>query len=85
MEAFLTILLVFVIFIWLLSRFGPMLFTWWIKRRVEKLSGRVNDNYKREDYKEGDTIVSMDQGKEKVVDPNVGEYVEFTESQEEKS
>ncbi|MCK9305056.1 MAG: hypothetical protein PHP30_01310 [Bacteroidales bacterium] len=90
MEAFLTVVFVFVLVGWLLSRFGPPLLARWLRRRMERFSShgeQIYDTYGQRgaaEGTEGDTVVSVKEEKEKIVGRNVGEYVEFTESEEKK-
>ncbi len=84
MEAFLTILIGIFIFFWLLSRFGPLLLVKWLQKKAGKFSEEQNSAFRRngEPYREGETVVSSPADKEKIVGKNVGEYVEYTESEE---
>ncbi|MEZ7883857.1 MAG: DUF4834 family protein [Bacteroidales bacterium] len=88
MELFLTIIFCIILFFWLLGRFGPLLLAWWLKRRIEKIAGKggfygANGFYQQqnnEPHKEGETYVENMGEQKKVVDKNVGEYVDFEET-----
>jgi len=73
MEMFLTILLIIVLFFWIAGRLFPMLLSLWIKRKFGKFND-LNDN---------PTPRETQQPKNKIVDPNVGEYVDFVETKDE--
>ena len=84
MEAFLTFILFLFLFFWLITRFGPLLLAWWLKRRFGSFSGN-SSGYSAEEnkYKEGDTIIdNISKPQNKVVDKNMGEYVDFQETNE---
>ena len=86
MEAFFTFIIILVLFFWLVARFGPLLLGWWIKRKFGKFAGE-DKRYSapEESYKEGETIINSNTGSQnKVVDKNVGEYVDFEETKEDK-
>lgn len=82
MEGFLTFVLVFILIIWLIGRFFPLLLAWWIKRKFGKIS-REQQRYSRQQepqYKEGDVIVEIEREEKKIVDNNVGEYIDYEET-----
>ncbi|MHC1689433.1 MAG: hypothetical protein AB9833_01195 [Bacteroidales bacterium] len=86
MEGFITFIAVTVIIFWLIARLGPLLLRWWIKKKFGKFmdpnqSGFSDSNTIRE---EGETIISGNKPREKVVDDSVGEYVDYEESKESK-
>lgn len=86
MEAFLTFIVILFLVFWLISRFGPLIFAWWIKRTFGKFAGD-NRGYTSDDdkYKEGETIINNNsRAQNKVVDKNVGEYIDFQETKEDK-
>lgn len=84
MEAFLTFIIVLFLFFWLIARFGPLLLGWWIKKKVSRFAEQ-NRRYteKEENYKEGETIINNSTSQNKVVDKNVGEYVDYEETKDE--
>ena len=86
MEAFLTFILVLFLFFWLVTRFGPMLLAWWLKRRFGSFNGDGRGFSSDENkYKEGDTIIdNISKPQNKVVDKDMGEYVDFEEEKEDK-
>ncbi|OJV21464.1 MAG: hypothetical protein BGO30_01825 [Bacteroidetes bacterium 41-46] len=86
MEGFITFIFISALAIFILSRVLPYLLAWWVRRRLSKMSGGRNpygedfgtrSNKVRE---EGETIVSDDVKRDKIVDSDVGEYVDFEES-----
>ncbi|MEN6619066.1 MAG: hypothetical protein ABFC28_06165 [Rikenellaceae bacterium] len=83
MGAFFTFIFILILVFWLVARFGPLLLGWWIKRKVNKFAGQ-GKGYSAGDerYREGETIVNSTKLQEKVVDKNVGEYVDFEETKE---
>jgi hypothetical protein len=84
MEAFLTFILFLFLFFWLVTRFGPILLAWWLKRKFGGYAGDKRGYYEDENkYKEGDTIIdNISKPQNKVVDKNMGEYVDFEETKE---
>lgn len=81
MEGFLTFIFVFVLIVWLIGRFFPLLLTWWIKRKFGKINR--DDRYRKQqnsNYKEGDVIVEVEQKEKKIVDDNIGEYIDYEET-----
>lgn len=83
MEGFLTFILIVFLFFWLVARFGPLLLAWWIKRKVSKFAGQGRGfSAENEKYKEGETIINTPTHQNKVVDKNVGEYVDYEEAKD---
>lgn len=91
MEGFITFLLFFFLFMWLLKRLFPLLLTWWIKRKVSNGSfgGGVfggtpfgkGEDFSQEQQKrdEGKVTITQVPKQEKVIDKEVGEYIDFEE------
>jgi len=73
METFLTIIFIMVLFFWIAGRVLPLLLGLWIKRKVGKFND-LNNTPSPED---------VQQPKSKIVDKNVGEYVDFVETKDE--
>ncbi|MFA5849607.1 MAG: hypothetical protein WC833_06970 [Bacteroidales bacterium] len=85
MEGFLTFIIILFLFFWLIARFGPLLLAWWIKKKVGKFT-QENRMYPQgeENYREGETILkNSNSSQNKVVDRNIGEYVDYEETKEE--
>lgn len=85
MGAFLTFIVILFLFFWLTARFGPLLLAWWIKRKVSKFA-EESRGYSAGDekFKEGETIINNgSRPQSKVVDKNVGEYIDYEETKEE--
>ena len=64
-----------------------MLLARWLRKKMENFSRQGETGYGRygrDEVREGDTVVIINDEKEKIVERNVGEYVEFTESEEKK-
>jgi len=82
MEGFLTFVLVFILIVWLIGKFFPLLLAWWIKRKFGQISRDQNNYTKQQDshYKEGDVIVEIEKEEKKIVDNNVGEYIDYEET-----
>jgi hypothetical protein len=90
MEGFLTFLLVFFLIIWLLVRFAPYLLKWWIQKRIKRYGEGFNSNnyygkgdFNRDNskgYEEGDVYIKQRPSEEKIVDKEVGEYVDYEET-----
>lgn len=81
MEGFITFLLFFFLFMWLLRRLFPLLLTWWIKRKVSNGSFGREPDYNQEQQKkqEGKVTITQVPKQEKVIDKEVGEYIDFEE------
>ncbi|MEA5005089.1 MAG: hypothetical protein VB022_01630 [Rikenellaceae bacterium] len=73
MEVFLTVILILVLLFWLAGRVFPLLLGLWIKRKVNKFNNLNNQS----------TSPGEQQSKNKIVDKNVGEYVDFVETKDE--
>lgn len=72
MEIFLTVVILIIVFFWILSKALPFLLKAWIRRRF----GHFEETPRG---KEGDVFVEHSEKQEKVIDKNVGEYVDFEE------
>ncbi len=91
MEGFITFLFFFVLFMWAMGKLFPLLLAWFIKRKMKKggmnwfWSNMGQQNYRDESYaaqqkkQEGKVIISDIPKQEKVIDKEVGEYVDFEE------
>lgn len=106
MEGFITFLLFFALFIWVMKRVFPILLMWFIKRQMKKGGGanftqfgpggfgfwstgfgnqaggaaQGNGRQAGEQKKdEGKVIISDVPKQEKVIDKEIGEYVDFEE------
>ncbi len=82
MEGFITFLLFFCLFIWLMGRLFPILLAWFIKRKVQKggfNGGAFGSNGFEKKKEEGKVIISDIPKQEKVIDKEIGEYVDFEE------
>lgn len=80
MEGFITFVLVFVLVIWAVARFAPLLLAWWLKRKFRDLASRQQQYNSDNTSKEGDIIIEKEKREPKVVDKSVGEYVDFEET-----
>jgi hypothetical protein len=84
MEMFLTIIIIFVLFVWLMGKFFPLILQWYVKRKIKKMGG-ANYGYgvdpKQAKKKEGEVTVTGAQNKEKVIKDDVGEYIDFEENE----
>ncbi len=84
MEAFLTVIVFLFLFFWLIGRFVPLLLAWWVKRKLEKFAGQGRGGQTVDgDYKEGETFVKNNRAQTKIVDKNIGEYVDYEETKDE--
>ncbi len=80
MEGFFTFVFVFILIIWLAGKILPLLFAWWIKRKIMKMQGSQRDYRHNSGAKEGDVHVQGGERAKKVVDKEVGEYIDFEET-----
>ncbi len=78
MEGFFTFVLFFILIVWLLGRMAPFLLTWWVRRKIRKMG--KSDIYDDKGYKEGNVTIDVERGEKKIVDNNVGEYVDYEET-----
>ena len=95
MEFIISVLVMFVVFGWVMKKIFPFLITWYIKRKMKNgggasfgqfgqfgqygpfgFAGDVDEDKQKEEGKV--TVVTMDQ-KEKVIEKNMGEYIDFEE------
>ncbi|MDD3299586.1 MAG: hypothetical protein PHV91_01960 [Bacteroidales bacterium] len=82
MEGFLTFIFVFIIILWAVGRLFPYLLAWWLKRKFSRMGGTnpMSRDKSQRNYKEGDVIVEVEKKEKKVVGNNVGEYIDFEET-----
>ncbi len=64
-------------FFWVLSRIMPILLARWVKKKFGAFG--ANPVAENERGKEGDVYIDHVEKQEKVVDKNVGEYIDFEE------
>jgi|GEM_PF-4728940 len=88
MEGFITFLLCFALFVWVMKRVFPLLLALIIKRQVKKgnvfwsagfggaQGGQQHNEQKKE---EGKVVITDIPKQEKVIDKEIGEYVDFDE------
>lgn len=86
MEGFITFLLFFFLFMWVMKRLFPLILTWWIKRKVKSGAfggGAFGQQYgytePQEKREEGKVTITSIPEQEKVIDKEVGEYIDFEE------
>lgn len=104
MEGFITFLLFFALFIWVMKKLFPILLMWIIKRQMKKGGGanftqfgpggfgfwssgfgnqggfaQGGEPHKVQKKDEGKVIISDVPKQEKVIDKEIGEYVDFEE------
>lgn len=92
MEFILTVLLVIILFSWILGRIFPYFLKWFIKRNLGKMAegGRFYSNVKYEQAKnkqedDGKVVsITETQDREKLIEKDMGEYVDFEEEKIEK-
>lgn len=88
MEGFITFLFFLVLFGWIIGKLFPIILAWVIKRKMKK--GQMNGGFTgfggfqqqdpyAEKKQEGKVIISDIPKQEKVIDKEVGEYVDFEE------
>ena len=88
MEAFITFLFFLVLFGWVMGKLFPIILAWFIKRKLKK--GQMNGGFtgfgwqpQQEPYQEkkqeGKVIISDIPKQDKVIDKEIGEYVDFEE------
>jgi hypothetical protein len=74
MGTLLTIFLFIILFFWIVGRVLPLLLGWWVKRKLGKFGNQ----------QENSGFSNVKQRKNKIIDKNVGEYVDFEETKEDK-
>jgi len=80
MEGFITFVLIFILIIWALSRVVPLLLAWWLRRKFSDIAARQQQYQNKSTTKDGDVIIEEEKREPKVVDKNVGEYIDFEET-----
>lgn len=75
MTFLLTILIIFLVFS-LIFRYIPYLLTWWLRRKVNKMNNQ-GQTRSRHDTNEGEVYISKDKKENKIIEKNVGEYVDY--------
>ena len=99
MEGFITFLLFFALFLWVMKRVFPLLLAWVIKRKLQKgetngggfagpggfgfwstgFGGGQSQQAREEKKEEGKVVITDIPKKDKVIDKEIGEYVDFEE------
>lgn len=99
MEGFITFLLFFALFLWVMKRVFPLLLAWVIKRKLQKggtggggfagqggfgfwstgFGGGQPQQAREETKEEGKVVITDIPKKDKVIDKEIGEYVDFEE------
>lgn len=99
MEGFITFLLFFVLFMWLMKRLFPLLLVWFVKRRMKQggngasgfagpngfgfwstgFGNMENPQGQEQKKEEGKVVITDIPKQEKVIDKEIGEYVDFEE------
>ena len=96
MEGFITFLLCFVLFVWVMKRIFPLLLAWIIKRQIKKggpggfgfwstgfggpqNGGEWSRQHTEQKKEEGKVVITDIPKQEKVIDKEIGEYVDFEE------
>ncbi len=92
MEFILTLLVVFVVFGWIFKKLFPLLLAWYIKRKMKNGGGSFGafgyDAFSREEQvnrskaEEGKVTVTARQEREKVIEDDMGEYIDFEEEKQ---
>ncbi|MEN6568767.1 MAG: hypothetical protein ABFC18_02005 [Rikenellaceae bacterium] len=72
MGTLLTILLFIILFFWIVGRVLPLMLSWWVKRKLNRFGNQQGSS----------GFSNGKQRKNKIIDKNVGEYVDFVETKE---
>ncbi|NCB18749.1 MAG: DUF4834 family protein [Bacteroidia bacterium] len=83
MEGFLTFVIVFVVIIWIARRLFPFLLIRWVRKKMGGAADpfqRATGQSRGERFKEGDVIIESGKSEKKIVDDNIGEYIDFEET-----
>ena len=78
-----TIILILLVIYGLIRLLGPFLLRLLVKRMSKRAFNNINNfwqNQQREQRREGEITIEKDINQEKIIDKNVGEYVDFEES-----
>ena len=88
MEFILTFLIVIFVFGWLVRRLFPLLLTWYVKRKMQNggasfggfgTGADYESEVRRSKEQEGRVTVTQVEQREKVIERDMGEYVDFEE------
>lgn len=80
MEFILTFLIIFLGIGWVLKRLFPILLAWYVKRKIKGEPWiREEEQVRQKKAQEGTVTVEKGAEKEKVIDKNIGEYIDFEE------
>lgn len=80
MEFILTFLIIFLGIGWVLKRLFPILLTWYVKRKIKDGPWiKEEPQMRQKRAQEGTVTVEKGVEKEKVIDKNIGEYIDFEE------
>lgn len=80
MEGFITFVFILILIIWAISRVVPLLLAWWLRRKFRDIAAGQQHYHKNTTTAEGDVIIEEEKREPKVVDKNVGEYIDFEET-----
>ncbi|PKO97369.1 MAG: hypothetical protein CVU12_01230 [Bacteroidetes bacterium HGW-Bacteroidetes-7] len=80
MEGFITFVFIFILIVWAISRVVPLLLAWWLRRKFRDIAAGQQHYHKNTTASEGDVIIDEEKREPKVVDKNVGEYIDFEET-----
>ncbi len=83
MEGFFTFVFILILLFWILIRLLPFLLRWWVKRGLRNFESGFHHNNKerkKENIKEGEVTIEVNEAKHKVVDNSIGEYVDYEET-----
>jgi hypothetical protein len=80
MRTFFTILFFIFLISYLFRILAPYIFSWFLKRVEKKFTNQYNSTTnQRKTKKEGQVSINQTEKKEKKVDKNVGDYIDFEE------
>lgn len=83
MEFFLTLIIIFIVVFWLLGKFLPRLLVWYIGKKfgagTAHTQGFNRDGNEEPAGKEGDVTVSKIEERGKVIEKEMGEYIDYEE------
>ncbi len=79
MEGFITFLLFFFLFMWLMKRLFPLILAWFIKKKLKQAGQDAYSGTNEHKKEEGKVVITDIPKQEKVIDKEIGEYVDFEE------
>ncbi len=78
MEGFITFVVAFMLIMWAIIRFAPLLLAWWLRRKFRDIEQKETQFWQSG---KSQNTQGQQHTQKKVVDKSVGEYIDFEETE----